>query len=133
MQLACQPLFENLCQPDSGPSTMPLWLEAASSQAGEEPRHLGLLNLATTLTRTTKKMCSDALCSGLASGSSLHSHWFPPYSRAVVPAFLAPGTDYIGKNVSMDQACGGGLGSFQHITFTVHFISNLTPLLISQE
>ena len=33
----------------------------------------------------------------------------------------------------MDQACGGGLGSFQHITFTVHFISNLTPLLISKE
>ena len=85
MQLVCQPLLENLCQPDSGPSTMPLWLEAASSLAGEEPRHLGLLNLATTLTRTTKKMCSDALCSGLASGSSLHSHWLPPYSRAVVP------------------------------------------------
>ena len=40
VQLACQPLFESLCQPDSGPSTMSLWLEAASSLAREEPRHL---------------------------------------------------------------------------------------------
>ena len=27
----------------------------------------------------------------------------------------------------------GRLGSFKHITFIVHFISNLMPLLISQE
>ena len=116
VQLVCQPLFENLCQPDSGPSTMSLWLEAASSLAGEEPRHSGLLNLATTRTRTTK-MCSYALCSGSASVSSSTLTGFLLTLEQWSPAFLAPGTDYIGKNFSMDQECGGRIGIIQ-----VHYI-----------
>ena len=69
------------------PQVISCWASLVAQMVKESAYNVGHLGSdeLLSLTRTTKKMCSDALCSGLASGSSLHSHWLPPYSRAVVP------------------------------------------------